>query len=758
LNLLTVDYTINHIYSPDMDRKSHVRGSEIRASWVTGASAGIGAALGLLLAMPVAGATRTDLDQDWEFRADPGAEGTVSGWNSSIPPDTESVTVPHTWNIGRLHDYRGVAWYFRKFAEPPHAAAGHVELHFGATFYSARVWLNGVELGTHEGGYTAYSFDITHRLRRTNVLAVRLDNRAGMATIPGIAARGGPEARYDWWTYGGLVRDVWLTTSGAVWVDRQDIRTAQSAGGAVIHDRILLGSEQQLRTGITVHVTAFGPDNRAAANDVRVVSPARGSTELNVALNLSQPKLWSIDHPDIYRMLVEVRDRNNQLLDEDTATFGVRTLEIRDRHLLINGERVRLTGIARHEDSPWEGLAETRGTIRHDYDDMKVLHTTLSRPVHYPQNPLVLDYADRHGILLIPEIPVWQFSEAQLADPRVLELARRQMREMIEQAGNHPSILGWSVANESATGTPGGIAYFRAMREFVRTIDPGRPVSFADDTLPKLQRPEQSAANDADFLMMNQYFGSWHGPATALAPALEQVHHLFPDKMVIISEMGFAGIFAHDAVEADQARIATMQEQFPVLAAHDWIAGAILWCYQDYKSPRNLWPGQTEGYVEHGLVDEARQRKPSYSVWKDLNSPARLAAHWVGPVEQLPGGFALVVTPNTERDLPFYPLHDYRLAWSILDAKGKPVVNGDRQLTELTEPVTVTGSLPAVAPPVPTDRTATAGLPDGLAMPAQPDGSAPTYRLTVTLLSPTGFVAASDMLEWPRPARASQQK
>ena len=129
--------------------------------------------------------------------------------------------------------------------------------------------------------------------------------------------------------------------------------------------------------------------------------------------------------------------------------------------------------MARHEDSPWEGLAETAGTMRHDYDDMKALQMTLTRPVHYPQNPFILDYADRHGILLIPEIPVWQFSEAQLADPRVLALAKQQMGEMIAQAGNHPSIFAWSVLNESATATPGGIAYVRAMRDFIRKLDPG---------------------------------------------------------------------------------------------------------------------------------------------------------------------------------------------------------------------------------------------------------------------------------------------
>lgn len=690
-------------------------------------------ALALLFATPVAAAMRTDLNRDWQFRADPAGNGEAAGWNSTVPADTETVTVPHTWNVGRLHDYLGVGWYFRRFDKQPLAPGAHVELHFGATFYSARVWLNGVELGGHEGGFTAYSFDITSSLRDTNVLAVRIDNRPGIATIPGIAARGAPDARYDWWTYGGMVRDVWLTTSGSAWVVRQDIRTEQNAASAVIHDRIFLGNAFVRRAAVTVRVTAFGPDNRVEASDTRVTPLARGASDIEVSLTLTRPKLWGIDQPNLYRMEVELRDPKNAILDASSATFGVRTLEIRDRHLLLNGERVRLTGIARHEDSPWEGLAETPGTMRHDYDDMKSLHTTLSRPVHYPQNPFVLDYADRHGILLIPEIPVWQFSEAQLADPRVLLLAQQQMREMIEQAGNHPSIFGWSVANESATGTAGGIAYFRAMRAMIRKLDPGRPVSFADDNLPKLERAEQSAANDADFLMMNQYFGSWHGPASALVPALDKVDRLFPGKMVIISEMGFAGIFASNPVEADQARIRTMQEQMPVLAARDWIAGAILWCYQDYKSPRNLWPGETEGFVEHGLVDEARQRKPSYAVWKALNRPAAIAASWSGLPGQGPTGFAVAVTPNTDRNLPFYPLHDYRLAWTLVDDKGKPLTSGERPLAELTAAMSVTGSLPPAAP-------------------------GHSYRLHVTLLSPAGSVAGDETLEWPSARQAGERK
>jgi hypothetical protein len=679
-----------------------------------------------LLGTPALGATRIDLDQSWLFRTDAANSGETSGWATRAPADTEAVTVPHTWNIGKHHDYRGTAWYFRNFEFPTQASGGQVVLHFGATFYSARVWLNGVELGRHEGGFTEYSFDITSGLKRTNFLAVQLDNRPGIATIPGFGARGTPDAWYDWWDYGGIVRDVWLTSSGPVQILRQQIRTEPSEGSATVRDRIFLRNKSPSGTKLTVRATVFGPDNHLEASESQSLAASSGETDVSMTVKVGAPKLWGIDQPNLYRMVVSVADASGALLDEHTNTFGVRKVEIRDRHLLINGERVRLTGMARHEDSPWEGLAESAGTMRHDYDDMKALQTTLSRPVHYPQNPYILDYADRHGILLIPEIPIWQFSEQQLSDPKVLALAKQQMREMIEEAGNHPSIFAWSVANESAMGTPGGIAYFRAMREMIRNLDPQRYVSFADDNLPKLDRAEQSAANDADFVMMNQYFGSWHGPASALVSSLDKVDRLFPGKMVIISEMGFAGIFAKNAIDADRARITIMREQFPELARRDWIGGAILWCYQDYKSPRNLWPGpdeeRHEGYVEHGLVDENRQRKPSYAVWKDLNASANIEAQWMRAASGAPTGFTATLTPKSERDLPYYALRNYQLVWKILDEKGKRVAGAEQPLARLDEALKVSGVLPSTS-------------------------TGQAFTLVITLLRPNGAVAAERRLE-----------
>ena len=275
----------------------------------------------------------------------------------------------------------------------------------------------------------------------------------------------------------------------------------------------------------------------------------------------------------------------------------------------------------------------------HDYDDMRSLQVTLTRPVHYPQNSFILDYADRHGILLIPEIPVWQFSEAQLKDPRVLALAKQQMREMIEESGNHPSIFAWSVCNESDTGTPGGIAYFRAMRDFIRQLDPSRFVSYADDHLPKLKRAEDSAANDADFLMMNQYFGSWHGPESELSESLDRIGRMFPDKMMIISEFGLPESSPKIPKTPIACACASSRSRCRnwrgAIGSPARFSGATRTTNRGAISRRDA----RQGYVEHGLVDENRQRKPSYYVWKDLNAPAAIEVQWDRALRRSTRGF-----------------------------------------------------------------------------------------------------------------------
>ena len=443
-------------------------------------------------------------------------------------------------------------------------------------------------------------------------------------------------------------------------------------------------------------------------------------------LAVPEPQLWHFDRPNLYRTVVQVTDSKGAVVDRREESFGLRTVEVRDRGLWLNGERVRLTGVTRHEESTQEGLAETRGTIKYDWDDMKALHVVFTRPVHYPQHPYVLDYADRNGILLVPEIPMWQFSEEQMKDPKVLALAKRMMQEMIEQAGNHPSVFAWSVCNESATSTPGGRAYVKAMVEHVKALDPGRYVSYADDGLGAVTDAAQNANQFTDFLMMNQYYGSWTGPAEGLAPALDRLGKVFPDKMVLISEFGLAGLWAADTAQADRLRVATIESQMREFERHDFVAGAVFWCYQDYRSHRNLWPGETTGWVEMGLVDENRQRLPSYQVWKDRNSPTRLSVAWKRESDYAPpSGFRATVERRPISEIPSYELRGYRAEWEARDHDGALVAQGATELPIVGAPATVEGSWPA-------------------------SGSR-ELRLVFRVLRPTGFVAAERTERWWKP-------
>jgi beta-glucuronidase len=648
------------------------------------------------LALPccVRATERTDLNGEWHFRIDAKGEGEKLQWYKSAPDGTEFVRVPHTWNIGKYEDHEGLAWYFRTVDLPALRPQERVELHFGATFYRSRVWVNGLEAGAHEGGHTEYFFDITKLLKiGQNTIAVELDNRPTETSIPGLALKlkPGKNIWYDWWHYGGIVRDVWLATNQGALVRRQQIRSQLEANGsATVRDAVYVENSSAKEQKLTVSARLYSPDGKQLGEKTQnLLLAANEKKPVEFEFTIDKPALWDLDHANLYSAGVSLADARGQVIDENQDTFGNRKLEIRDRHLFLNGQQVRLAGMTRHEESPWEGLAETAGTIKHDYDDLKILHTTLTRPVHYPQHEQVLEYADGHGILLMPEIPIWQFTGAQLANPKVIALAKQMLQEMIEQAGNHPSIFAWSVCNESDMSTEGGRAYFHEIKAWVNKLDPSRFVTFADNDISYGADPKKEAANDADFIMMNQYYGAWNGPEDGLVKMLEHAGSSFPDKMFIISEFGTPGVFATDTKEADKLRVHILRHQLDLFEKYDWIAGAIFWCYQDYKSHRNLWPGLKSGYVDHGVVDEYRQRRPSFYAWQERTSPVEMHAKWKYSNWYQTGGFELTIGRKSLMQIPSYPLKGYSLRWELRDGEGKLLHNGHFDLADLEQAQTL---------------------------------------------------------------------
>lgn len=617
----------------------------------------------------------------WYFAIDPSNAGEVGGWADPAFDDSEwaRVEVPHTWNVMPEHAaYEGLAWYRRSFATPEQAAEALVRLRFEAVYYQARVWLNGACLGVHEGGYTPFEFDASAHLmpEGENVLVVQVDNEARTDRIP--------SPPMGWYNYGGLLRDVSLRVTSRAYVRQQRIVAVPHLIGEDTADEATVAATMWVRNTAaeslhgTIVANVFDDAGQTVLDEgLRLaldVGPGQEScVEGEIAFDA--PKLWHFDHPHLYCWSATLLDAGGQTLHVDDVTFGVRSVQLAEGRFVLNGEPMRLVGFNRHADSPQHGPAETVEAMAADYDDMKRLNMVFTRPVHYPQHPFILDYCDRHGILMIPEVPAWQLRPNQMADLPMRALERQQLREMIESEWNHPSIWAWSVANEIASNTPEGRAFVRDMAAYAHEIDPTRPVSFASDRL------GQGAWRDAsaDFVMMNEYYGMWHGPKAALGPVLEVVHASWPEKVVFVSEWGLTGSWRRggswpprdpsryydvpegtppDAPEVDEVRCQLIADQMPVIRSKPFVAGAVFWCYQDYETPA--------GHFVMGVVDVHRNRRRSWHVIREEYAPILFESVNLAVFGgQHRATVALRTRGPVERDMPAYVLRGYRLQWAV---------------------------------------------------------------------------------------------
>ncbi|HSF32504.1 MAG TPA: glycoside hydrolase family 2 TIM barrel-domain containing protein [Candidatus Tectomicrobia bacterium] len=694
------------------------------------------ASAGPLIAVPP---VTLPLSGPWQFAADPAAVGHIRGWGQPDFDDTgwQSVTVPHTWNVmPEYADYAGIAWYRRRLTLPRIAGEAHVRLRFGAIFYLAQVWWNGVYLGEHEGGYTPFEVDVSGLARpgAANVLAVRVDNQRARDRLPAALPT---HWSYDWWHYGGIVRDVALHLSSRGFIAHQQLVAVPELVGVGRADAATLtailmvtnASAQALQGRLTGDVRSEngGTSVLVASPTAPVSLPPGTSQEITLTATLAEPTLWHFDQPHLYRWMATLLAVDGSILHTTDETFGVRAIELREARLYLNGEPVRLVGLTRHADSPAHGLAEPITVMAADFADLKRLNAVLSRPAHYPQADFILDYADRHGLLLIPEIPAWQLSAAQLSHPRIRALAQQQLREMIRSQANHPAVWAWSLGNEFASDTAAGHAFVRELMAVAKSLDPTRPVGFVSNRLG--DRPWADATALTDIVLMNAYYGTWSGPQARLGPALNAIHAAWPDKVVIISEYGFAPRWewihrragadpseyytippewARDSEAADCTRQRLIRNQLPVFRSRPFIAGAIFFTYQDHRTPNELMMG---------VVDAWRQRRGAWAVLREGYAPAVLDTVRLFPASDGTQRATVVMHARgpVERDLPAYTLRGYRLAWTVAASDGQRV---------FAQGII---ALPTIPP-----GTAWSGTVEWPAPKAD-------YRLTLRLLRPTGF-------------------
>jgi beta-galactosidase len=621
------------------------------------------------------------LCEQWWFRTDSGSVGEEQRWYGT--DDSVSawrrVRVPHTWQVDSASiDYRGAAWYRRTFDAPGEWQNSAIRIEFEAVFHTATIWVNGELAGEHvRKGYTAFVLDITHLLRlgRSNTIAVRVDNAFNDHMLP----RGRSS---DWAHDGGIYRPVQLLITPKTFVESVNIEALPdlaSGDGKLVITAYLRNTSSKSWTGqaffrIVDDETGLPVLTSSDAPSLSIKSGATQTQKFEAIL--ANAKFWHFDHPNLYRLIFSIAsERETHQL---TATFGVRKLEVKGSGIYLNGERVRLMGVERMAGSnPEFGMAEPSEWITHDHDDLKQLNCIFTR-VHWPQDKRVLDYCDRHGILMQTEIPAWGYDTfagmGAAPDADILENGLEQLKEMIARDRNHPSVVVWGLCNEIGGQNPPAYQFAKQMLEEAKKLDPSRLCSYASNSL--IETPQRDAAGLMDIIEVNEYFGTWvPGSPGAVAKHLDDLHAAFPGKPVVISEYGYCAC-TKDRPEGDEHRIEGLLSHDAVLRSRGFVAGAIFFCYNDYRTHVGYSGVGALQQNVHGVVDLCGARKASYEVLRQESSPVESFS-----AENNLNAFHLRL--KTRPDVPMYPLRGYKLRGTFYGEGNIPVERQEAELPEI---------------------------------------------------------------------------
>ncbi|TML80687.1 MAG: hypothetical protein E6G07_05975 [Actinobacteria bacterium] len=484
------------------------------------------------------------MDGPWLSRLDRHDRGVRATWfNARSARGWHTVNVPNAWNG---HNFSvpsmagSVVWYRRDFKLPSSDARYSWLLRFESIRYRASIWLNGHRVGGHAGAYIPFEVDLAKGLSRTGVnrLVVRVDNRQRNTDLPpgSLTVEGKPNG--GWWNFGGLLGDVYLRR-----VDRIDMPVVQvlprlpcRTCAATIDYRVTV---QNYGSATPVTVTSsFG--GQPVALGTHVVGAGKRVT-FTASPTVGGPHLWSPLDPHLYTVSISADGVGAHA--GWTLESGIRSIDVVKGRLLLNWMPVDFRGGFFHEDSPRTGGAADPAWMQLVIDRLKSIGGTVLR-THYPLDPYLHQLADREGVMIWSEIPVFQLKTHLLKMHSVQAAARRMLRDNILDKSNHPSVLTWSIGNE-LTAEPGSVQkkYFKSQAALIHSLDPTRPAALAILGYPTVPC-QRSAYAPLDLLGVNTYFGWYPGPngsvadRTRLGPYLDSLRKCYPSKAIAVTEFG----------------------------------------------------------------------------------------------------------------------------------------------------------------------------------------------------------------------------
>ena len=547
---------------------------------------------------------RKSLNGLWRFALDAQNVGRSQGWEAGLPEETHEMPVPSSFNDifpgTEIHDHVGDVWYETSVRVPAHWAGERIVLRFGAATHRAIVWIDGTQVAEHEGGFTPFEADITHVIEpgSEHRVSVVVNNILHWQSIPpGYVDEtpDGPRQRllFDFFNYAGIHRGVWLYTTPRAHIKDVTVVTELSGSTGVVRYEV----ESDVGDGLQVDAVL----RDANGSEVSRATGERG------ALEVSDVILWQPGEGYLYELTVELLDADGLPVDSYPLAVGIRTVEIDGSRFLINGEPFYMRGFGKHEDSPIRGRGYDDVFMVHDFALLEWLGANSFRTSHYPYAEEVLDYADRHGVVVIDEVaavginsglaagvfgaePFETFSEESI-NAGTRETHREAIRELIDRDKNHPCVVLWSIANEPESVTPEARAYFEPLVAEARALDPTRPVGFANVMG---STPNLDVITDLfDVVMLNRYFG-WYadnGDLAAAERSLENELKAWADKYekpIIMTEYGadtlpgLHGMFP--GPWSEEYQVALLEMSHRVFDRIDAVVGEQVWNFADFAT------------------------------------------------------------------------------------------------------------------------------------------------------------------------------
>ena len=620
------------------------------------------------------GRSQTSLDgSGWTFALDPVQVGEQEQWFKTDFPTIrfDKVTVPHSFSVDpRYAFFTGVAWYFKKFPAAVIKPGRRAVLKFDAVFYKAKVWLNGKMVGEHEGGYTPFELDVTAYIKAENTLSVQVNNSWDTTTIPGAKTATNFETTsasqlFPWINYGGLTRSVYLVERPELYIQKVKIVATPDLvkGTATIMMKAWVSNLSSIPASpfVTANIYYKGTKTTTRFRTGRptITNGKTAEVVFETVLPAKDVKLWNQDQPELYT--------SKLVLGEDTLStaFGIRSLQCVGTKLLLNGEPIRMGGCNRPLDYPGYGSLDPEAILIKDLGLIKNGSMELSRISHYPVSDALMDWADKNGLLLIPEAGNWQMTPKQMSDPLMRAKFQSQLTEMIERDWNHPSVIAWSMGNEFQSQLKEGISWVKDMSAFTKKIDDSRLITFASMMVGRdiIKKPEDEASQFVDFISTNIYGNH--------LKMLQHIHEIYPGKPVYVSEFGIRT----DAVKTEAERVTHLKKAMADFRQCDFLIGASIWTFNDYQS---RYPGtNANGYRPWGLVSPEREIRAMYTTWQEEFSPATIeVTEWTAQ--------KLSARITARADFPSYVLRDYELKLGDQSIKLKTLKPGESQQVSIS--------------------------------------------------------------------------